>query len=327
MAEERSPESASFFLRVPAPSNSEVEEQLAEITEQTIERYDGRSLGERTRRDAQGDDLRVDFTYDAATPPVAVEIWRPPEPNVAALNSELLRLEERLRPIVRDDELGTWRLSVRVGTRRKDVEDLLVEMMRGVRPHDGDLHLIADGLPTDLNDDVRRSELCSASHTGREQRNESRGQNAPGESSTPGEGDAIIGGTRSTESGEAGSPKGSFEDSVTTRTGPVEDVETEVDRRLERAIASGRAIEDEARYRGGIRRNVLRDSAADRGGVPAPSSPEIQRWADGIDGCYLCASNGWIQVRDRSNGRVETSRCTHHKETYEGAEILTANVA
>ena len=150
-------ESPSFFWRVPAPSKGEDEEQLAEVVEQATEQYDGKSLGKRTRRDAQDGDLRVDFTYDAATPPIAVEIWRPARPDVAALNSELLRLEGRLRQIIQTEELGAWMVSLRVGTQRKDVEDLLVEMMRGVRSHEGQLHIIADEPEADFDDEVRRT--------------------------------------------------------------------------------------------------------------------------------------------------------------------------
>jgi len=54
--------------RLSGPTAREAEEQAAEYVEEEVARYDGRNLGVRTRRDGSGG-LRVDFTYDVATPP------------------------------------------------------------------------------------------------------------------------------------------------------------------------------------------------------------------------------------------------------------------
>jgi len=75
----------------------EAEEQVAQYVEEEVARYDGRNLGARTRRDGSGG-LRVDFTYDAATPPVAMEITALVEPDVRALGTDL-----------RDSPLIRWR--------------------------------------------------------------------------------------------------------------------------------------------------------------------------------------------------------------------------
>jgi hypothetical protein len=46
---------------------------VAKYIEEQVALYDRRDLGARTRRDGNGG-LRIDCTYDAAMPPVAMEI-------------------------------------------------------------------------------------------------------------------------------------------------------------------------------------------------------------------------------------------------------------
>ena len=84
---------------------------MAEYIEEEVARYDGRNLGAHTCRDGSGG-LRVDFTYDATTPPVAMEITALVEPDVRALDAELLKLEAALREIVCSEDLGAWLLAV-----------------------------------------------------------------------------------------------------------------------------------------------------------------------------------------------------------------------
>lgn len=138
MTEERSPQTTPFFVRVPGPGKREVEEQLAVIVEEAVDLYDGRDLGRRRRRDAHDGDVRVDFTYDATDRPTAIEIWRPVEQHVAALGSELLKLEGQLREIAQADELGTWMIAVRVDTERRAIKGPLLELMRDQRSRAGD---------------------------------------------------------------------------------------------------------------------------------------------------------------------------------------------
>jgi hypothetical protein len=52
-------------------SSGEAEEQVAKYIEEQVALYDQRELGARTRRDGNGG-LRIDFTYDAAMPPVGL---------------------------------------------------------------------------------------------------------------------------------------------------------------------------------------------------------------------------------------------------------------
>src|SRR2546421_11820570 len=87
------------MTRLPGPTAREAEEQVAEYIEEEVARYDGRNLGVRTRRDGTGG-LRVDFTYDVAAPPVAMEITALVEPDVRALGAELLKFEAELQEIV-----------------------------------------------------------------------------------------------------------------------------------------------------------------------------------------------------------------------------------
>ena len=87
------------MTRLSGPTARQAEEQAAEYVEEEVARYDGRNLGVRTRRDGSGG-LRVDFTYDVATPPVAMEITALVKPDVKALGAELLKLEAELQEIV-----------------------------------------------------------------------------------------------------------------------------------------------------------------------------------------------------------------------------------
>src|SRR5690348_7813770 len=103
-------------IRIPGPSPREIEDQAAEYVELALRSYDDRDVGDRTRRDGSGD-LRVDFTYDDAAPPVAMEITRLVEPSIQALGAELLKLEEELQVLADDEDLGSWMLGLRVGTR------------------------------------------------------------------------------------------------------------------------------------------------------------------------------------------------------------------
>jgi hypothetical protein len=93
------------ITRLGGPTAREAEEEAAEYVEEGVAIYDGRNLGVRTRRDGSGG-LRVDFTYDAATPPVAMEITALVEPDVKALGAELLKLEAELKEIVSSEGWG-----------------------------------------------------------------------------------------------------------------------------------------------------------------------------------------------------------------------------
>ncbi len=137
------------MTRLPGPTAREAEEQVAEYIEETVAHYDGRNLGARTRRDGSGG-LRVDFTYDVATPPVAMEITALVEPDVSALGTELLKLETELREIVSSEELGAWQLGIRVGANVRRLRQPLVDLLRRHRGRNGAAIFAADEAPEDM---------------------------------------------------------------------------------------------------------------------------------------------------------------------------------
>jgi hypothetical protein len=137
--------------RVPGPTAREAEEQVAEYIEEELARHDGRDLGVRTRRDGSGG-LRVDFTYDVAAPPVAMEITALVEPDVRALGAELLKFEAELREIVSAEHLGSWLLGVRVGANVRRLSQPLVALLRRHRGRSGVALFTANEAPEDLTD-------------------------------------------------------------------------------------------------------------------------------------------------------------------------------
>lgn len=137
--------------RLPGLTAREAEEQVAEYIEAELARNDGRNLGVRRRRDGSGD-LRVDFTYDVATPPVAMEITALVEPEVRALGAELLRFEAELQQIVSSEHLGTWLLGVRVGANVRRLSRPLVALLRRHRGRSGVALFTANEAPEDLTD-------------------------------------------------------------------------------------------------------------------------------------------------------------------------------
>lgn len=144
--------------RLSGPTAREAEEQVAEYVEEEVARYDGRNLGVRTRRDGSGG-LRVDFTYDTATPPVAIEITAVAieitalvEPDVKALGAELLKLETKLQEIVSSEELGAWLLGIGVGANMRDLRQPLIDLLRRHRSRNGVAIFTADETPEDMTD-------------------------------------------------------------------------------------------------------------------------------------------------------------------------------
>ena len=141
------------MTRLPGPTAREAEGQAAEYIEGAVALYDGRDLGARKPRDARdGSGLRVDFTYDVATPPVAMEITALVEPDVKALGSELLKLETELREIVSSEELGAWLLGIRVGASVRRLRRPLVDLLRRHRGRNGVVIFSPDEAPEDMVD-------------------------------------------------------------------------------------------------------------------------------------------------------------------------------
>jgi hypothetical protein len=145
------------ITRLPGPTAREVEVQAAEYVERAVALYDGRNLGARKRQDGRdGSGLRVDFTYDGATPPVAIEITALADPSVMALGSELLKLETKLHEIVSSEELGAWLLGIRAGTRVNDLSQPLVDLLRRHQGRNGVAIFTADKAPEDITDGDHR---------------------------------------------------------------------------------------------------------------------------------------------------------------------------
>jgi hypothetical protein len=128
---------------------------VAEYIEEEVARYDGRDLGARTRRDGSGGP-RVDFTYDATAPSVAMEITALVEPDVRALDAELLKLEAELREIFCSEALGAWLVGVRVGTKVRDLKRPLVDLLYSQRDRSGVALFRTDEAPKDLTGDHLR---------------------------------------------------------------------------------------------------------------------------------------------------------------------------
>jgi len=135
--------------RLPGPTAREAEEQAAEYIEEEVARCDRRDLGTRTRRDGSSG-LRVDFTYDAAVPPVAMEITALVEPDVRALDAELRKLEAELREIVSSENLEAWLVGVRVGANVHRLRQPLVDLLRRHRGRSGVAKFRAGEAPEDL---------------------------------------------------------------------------------------------------------------------------------------------------------------------------------
>lgn len=140
------------MTRLPGPNAREAEEQIAEYIEAAVARHDGRDLGARTRGDGSNG-LRVDFTYDTATPPVAMEITALVDPDVRSLGAELLKLEASLQETVRAEHLGSWLLGIRVGANVGRLREPLIELLRRNRGRTGVALYTADQAPEDMSDD------------------------------------------------------------------------------------------------------------------------------------------------------------------------------
>ena len=138
----------------PDSESDEVEEQVAECIEEQVAQNDRRDLGVRQRRDARdGSGLRVDFTYDAVAPPVAMEITALVESAIWKLDAALLKLEAELRAIVRSEGLGAWLVGIRVGANLRHLRRPLVALLRRHRGRSGVALYRAGEVPEALTDD------------------------------------------------------------------------------------------------------------------------------------------------------------------------------
>lgn len=108
-----------------------------ELEELTADRFamvlgdEGKELGPRERRD--GDGLRVDFVYESAQPPIALEITRLVDPQRLALSSALEKLERNLKQVTGTGDLGSWIIAIREGSTVTRLQPEIVGLMEGSR--------------------------------------------------------------------------------------------------------------------------------------------------------------------------------------------------
>lgn len=91
----------------------------------------GRELGPRTRRDAiDPSGLRVDYTYEDATPRLALEISTGQDDKFLAGASSAGKLEKRLNQVAAEESLGGYSVELQSNTPMNEVEPLILEVMR-----------------------------------------------------------------------------------------------------------------------------------------------------------------------------------------------------
>lgn len=112
---------------------------VAQIVESLARTILGRDIGPRTPRDARDESgLRVDFTYEACSPPVALEVTALHSPNEPELWTAIhKRLERTLLPWVEREQLGRWLIVLNAHADVKALVPELRDLMRtkaSIRP-------------------------------------------------------------------------------------------------------------------------------------------------------------------------------------------------
>jgi len=88
-------------------------------------------LGPRSRRDAQDDSgIIVDFTFDEAQPPLALEVTTVQDDSFLSARSQALKLVDRLREAGEREGLPPFMFSINERTDMKAVFEPLLELMR-----------------------------------------------------------------------------------------------------------------------------------------------------------------------------------------------------
>lgn len=112
------------------------EDQAADIVESTLAHEESRGLGRRRRRDAQdGSGIRVDFTYDQAVPPVALEVTTLQDDSFLSAGSAAQKLADRLSDVAKEEQLTpfAFTISERADMSRK-LDATLLDLMRSGQP-------------------------------------------------------------------------------------------------------------------------------------------------------------------------------------------------
>jgi hypothetical protein len=106
------------------------ETSMADIVERIL-RDEGRRLGPRSRRDGRdASGLRVDFTYDEADQPLALEITSVVRPQDRSATASSSKLCERLSQVTQTEQLGHWALTLWADADLDRLEPLILDLMQ-----------------------------------------------------------------------------------------------------------------------------------------------------------------------------------------------------
>lgn len=111
-------------------TREEIEDQTAHRFERVLE-DEGVSLGEGCRRDGIG--LRVDFVYDDAQPPVALEVTRIVDTKHQQVSTFLTRMGETLNTLAEAENLGFWSIVLKEGWKDKALGPAIAQFLRARR--------------------------------------------------------------------------------------------------------------------------------------------------------------------------------------------------
>ena len=107
------------------------EDEAASIVERVLATEESRRIGPRTRRDASdGTGIAVDFTYDSATPPVALEVTTIQDDSFLSAASQSHKLADRLEEAADAEGLTRFMFTIDEKADMRRIFDPLVELMR-----------------------------------------------------------------------------------------------------------------------------------------------------------------------------------------------------
>ncbi|MCH8899290.1 MAG: hypothetical protein IH942_02210 [Acidobacteria bacterium] len=106
------------------------ERALADGIEVAISDNLGLDLGPRTDRDEPSPGLRVDFTYDAANPPTALEITTLVWSEFQASVGERSKIERQLGEQAEKEQLGRWEATIHSGKNVQRIAEVALAAMR-----------------------------------------------------------------------------------------------------------------------------------------------------------------------------------------------------
>jgi len=107
------------------------EKEAASIVERALATEESRTLGPRNRRDASdGTGIAVDFTYDAATPPVALEVTTVQDDSFLSAASQSHKLADRLEEAADGEGLTRFMFTIDEKADMRQIFGPLLELMR-----------------------------------------------------------------------------------------------------------------------------------------------------------------------------------------------------